>query len=60
MEVGETVIRVVIDSNSLRTDELRAFLAARPGNRAVLIDYASIEAYKTNPLLPLTPARPHS
>lgn len=41
---------VVIDSNRLRSDELRTFLAASPRHRAVLADYASIEAYKINPL----------
>ncbi|WP_168707901.1 hypothetical protein [Sphingopyxis sp. PAMC25046] len=44
-------MQVVIDSNRLRSEELRDFLAASPSNHAVLIDFASIEAYKTNPLI---------
>jgi hypothetical protein len=42
------VLRVVIDSNRLQSDELRAFLQVNRANFAVLIDYAWMEAYKGN------------
>ncbi len=45
------VLRVVIDSNRLQSDELRAFLQVDAGNFAVLIDYAWMEAYKGNSVL---------
>ena len=41
-------MRVVIDSNRLQSDELRAFLTASGDNKAVLTDYAWMEAYKGN------------
>ena len=41
-------LRVVIDSNRLRSDDLRAFLALNAENYAVLTDYAWMEAYKGN------------
>lgn len=44
-------MNLVIDSNRLRSDELRYFLAGAPSHRAVLTDYASMEAYKVNPLI---------
>lgn len=44
-------MKLVIDSNGLRSQRLRSFLSARRSNRAVLIDYASVEAYKKNPLV---------
>lgn len=44
-------MRVVVDSNAMRSEQLRSYLAAKKSNRAVLIDYASIEAYKSNPLV---------
>lgn len=45
------MLRVVIDSNRLQSDELRAFLQADPENFAVLTDYAWMEAYKGNSVL---------
>lgn len=45
------VLRVVIDSNRLQSDDLRAFLQVSPNNFAVLTDYAWIEAYKGNSLV---------
>jgi hypothetical protein len=36
----------VVDSNCLRDESLRAFLAASQSNRAVLTDYAAMEAHK--------------
>jgi hypothetical protein len=39
-------MEVVIDSNFLRSPELRAFLALSPRNKAVLTDYCAMEAYK--------------
>lgn len=44
-------MKVVVDSNAMRSEALRNYLAARRSNRAVLIDYASVEAYKANPLV---------
>lgn len=44
-------MKLVIDSNALRSEQLRTYLAARKSNRAVLIDYGSVEAYKCNPLV---------
>lgn len=44
-------MKLVVDSNALRSDQLRAFLKARRSNLAILIDYASVEAYKKNPLI---------
>lgn len=38
--------RLVIDSNRLRSEELRAFLGRSCSNIAVLIDYIAIEGYK--------------
>ncbi len=40
------VLRVVIDSNRLQSDELKCFLEVEQTNRAVLTDYAWMEAYK--------------
>lgn len=40
--------RLVIDSNSLSSEELASFLAETPTNVAVLTDYAWMEAYKAN------------
>ena len=42
------VLRVVIDSNRLQSDDLRGFLQVSHDNVAVLTDYAWIEAYKGN------------
>ena len=41
-------MEVVIDSNFLRSPELRAFLELSPDNKAVLTDYAAMEAYKND------------
>src|SRR6476646_9178571 len=40
------VLRVVVDSNRLQSEELRCFLEVDQTNRAVLTDYAWMEAYK--------------
>ena len=45
------VLRVVIDSNRLQSEELRAFLSVNVDNFAVLTDYAWMEAYKGNSIL---------
>lgn len=45
------VLRVVVDSNRLQSDELKAFLALDDQNFAVLTEYAWIEAYKGNSLV---------
>lgn len=39
-------MKLVIDSNQLRTDRLYEFLAQSPNNSAVLPDFAAMEAYK--------------
>lgn len=39
-------MRVVIDSNRVQSDELKLFLAAAPGHRAVVTDWLMMEAYK--------------
>lgn len=44
-------MRVVIDSNAMRSDELKSYLEKKKSNYAVLIDYVSIEAYKRSPLI---------
>lgn len=41
-------LRVVVDSNMLEDELLLAFLSVSPANRAVLTDYAWVEAYKQN------------
>jgi hypothetical protein len=38
--------RVVVDSNLLQGDGLREYLLASPANKAVIIDYAEVEALK--------------
>jgi hypothetical protein len=40
----------VIDSNFLQSNQLRAYLAASVNNRAVITDYAAMEAYKGDTL----------
>jgi hypothetical protein len=42
--------RVVIDSNFLQSNGLRAYLARSPANYAVITDYAAMEAYKADTL----------
>jgi hypothetical protein len=44
------MMRRVIDSNLLRSAELRSFLAASPKNTAVLTDFVGMEAYKADSL----------
>jgi hypothetical protein len=39
-------LRVVVDTNSLASGELRAFLSASKANRAVLPDYVAMERFK--------------
>lgn len=43
-------MRVIIDSNQLRSEALRAYLAKSRSNFAVLTDYASMEAHKGDTL----------
>lgn len=40
-------MRKVIDSNQLASEALDGFLAASPANKAVLTDYAAMEAYQS-------------
>lgn len=47
-------MRLIIDSNRLQSEELRAFLAASSEHKAVLTDYAWMEAYKGNSLLSIS------
>lgn len=43
-------LRVVVDSNMLQSGELEVLLSATPTNKAVLTDYAWMEAYKVDPV----------
>lgn len=43
-------MRVVIDTNRLASDELRGFLSLSSDNRAILIDYVTMERFKPNNL----------
>lgn len=43
-------MHLVIDSSAMRRDELRDFLKKSPENRAVLTDYAAMEAYSGDSL----------
>lgn len=43
-------MHLVIDSNALRSDDLLAFLSHSPHHRAVLCDFAAMEAYKADTL----------
>lgn len=43
-------MKKVIDSNRLRSEELRSFLAKSPKNIAVLTDFVGMEAYKADSL----------
>src|SRR5262245_5110558 len=43
-------MRIVIDSNSLNSEQLRDVLGASSDHCAVISDYAWMEAYKGNPL----------
>lgn len=44
-------MKKIIDSNQLRSDRLRAYLAGSKENIAVLCDYVAMEAYKGSPVL---------
>lgn len=44
------IMKLVIDSNQLQTEQLRDFLGKSPRNIAVLPDFAAMEAYKGDPL----------
>ncbi len=44
------VMRKIIDSNYLQDKRLKLFLSSNPQNYAVIIDYATMEAYKENTL----------
>lgn len=44
-------MRVVIDSNRMQSDELRIFLSLSSDNRAVLTDYAAMEAFQGDTLV---------
>lgn len=44
-------MRVIIDTNRLQADELRAFLAMSPAHRAVLTDYTAVESFKGDALI---------
>lgn len=44
-------MKLVVDSNRLQSDELRAFLSQSTKNIAVLTDYAAMEAYKGDTLI---------
>jgi hypothetical protein len=43
-------MRIVIDSNRLQSEELRAFLSLAPENHAVITDYAAMEAFQGDTL----------
>jgi hypothetical protein len=45
-----TAVRQVVDSNTLQSPILRAYLSKSPNNFAVLTDYAAMEAYKGHTL----------
>lgn len=47
-------MRLVIDSNKLRSPDLHDFLAESVENFAILTDYAWMEAYKGDPLLSIS------
>lgn len=44
-------MRIVIDSNRMQSDELRAFLSLSPDNFAVLTNYAAMEAFQGDTLV---------
>jgi hypothetical protein len=50
MNVMATFARMIVDSNYLQSEGLRAYLAASPNHYAVLCDYAAMEAYKGDTL----------
>lgn len=45
---------IVIDSNRMASNELHAFLSHSPANRAVLTDYAAMEAFKGDTIVSIT------
>jgi hypothetical protein len=45
------MIKCVVDSNYLRSEKLREFLAGSPKNIAVLTDYSAMEAHSREPLI---------
>ena len=49
--MGDQTLRKVVDSNFLRSPELRRFLSTSPRNLALLTDYSAMEAYKGNTLV---------
>jgi hypothetical protein len=44
-------MQLVIDSNMLRSPELKTFLAKSTSNKAIITDYVAMEMYKGNPLI---------
>jgi hypothetical protein len=44
------MVRIVIDSNFIQSDRLRAYLANSLTNYVVITDYAAMEAYKADTL----------
>ena len=44
-------MKLIIDSNCLRSDELQRYLASSNENLAVLTDFAAMEAYQGDTLL---------
>ncbi len=50
----DQTLEVVVDSNALQSDDLRLFLAASGAHKAVLTDYAWMEAYKGNSVESIT------
>jgi hypothetical protein len=45
------MVKCVVDSNYLRSEKLREFLAGSPKNIAVLTDYCAMEAHSREPLI---------
>jgi hypothetical protein len=45
------MVKCVVDSNYLRSEKLREFLATSPKNFAVLTDYSAMEAHSREPLI---------
>lgn len=52
IQIGRNRMQIVIDSNKLQSEELRAFLSLSPENKAVITDYVAMEAFQV-----ATPAR---
>jgi hypothetical protein len=49
--MSNKAMRIVIDSNRMQSNELRAFLSLSSGNKAVLTDYAAMEAFQGDTLV---------